>query len=75
MAIARTPRSCFYDLHIHSQNANDSKLPSSLEIAFLSDSGASSSVLNKPAYMMITQMFTVCIQDHYETSKTLTIAN
>ena len=75
MKTAITPTNWFYKLCIQSENKTDSNLHSWLEFAFLLDSGASISVLNLPACMMITQIFNVCNHDQHNTSKTLTIAD
>ena len=72
---ALTPTSWFCNLCFHSQNENDTSLPSILEIVFPLDSGAFVSVINKPNYKMITQLFDVCDHHQRDTSKRLTIAN
>ena len=73
--ISLTSMSWFYSLFVHSQKENDSKLQSGLEFAFLLDSGIFISVLRKPTYMMINQVFNLLYHDKHDTSKTLTIAN
>ena len=65
---AITPTSWFYNLEILSENETHANLPSTLQIVFLLYSGASTSVLKIPTYMMITQIFNVCNQHQHHTS-------
>ena len=75
MTNAVTPTSWLYNLQIHSQKEIDSNLTSRLEINFLLDRCAFTSLLIIPTYMMITQVFNDSIHDQHDTSETLTIAN
>ena len=81
MANAVTPTRWFYTPYVHTPSSITQRdNPSRLEIAFLSDSGASISVLNYPTYITLTKLFdirpnlTSDIGPH-NTSKTLTVAN
>ena len=81
MANAVTPTSWFYTLYVHTPSSITQRdNPSRLEIAFLSDSGASISVLNYPTHITLTKLLdirpnlTSDIGPH-NTSKTLTVAN
>ena len=65
MTNAINPTTLFCSQYILSQNKTDSILPSSLEVAFLSDSGASISVHSVPTYLMITQMISACRLDQH----------
>ena len=80
-ANAVTPTSWFYTLYVHTPSSITQRdNPSSLDIAFLLDSGASISVLNYPTYITLTKLLdirpnhTSDIGPH-NTSKTLTVAN
>ena len=68
-----TPKTWFYIMSIHSQNETDQYIFSCLEILSLLASVASVSVPNIPTYLTITQMFNVCHQCKFDTSKTLSI--
>ena len=57
MANAVTPTSWFYTLYVYTPSSIiQENNPSRLEIAFLSDSGASNSVLNYPTYITLTKL-------------------
>ena len=81
MANAVTPTSLFYTLYVHTPSIKiQRENPSRLEIAFLLESGASTSVLNYRTYITLTKLLdirpnhTSDIGPHH-TSKTLTVAN
>ena len=81
MANAVTPTSWFYTLYVHTPSSITQRdNPSRLEIAFLLDSGASTSVLNYPTYITLTKLLDIrpthtSDTGPYNTSKTLTVAN
>ena len=75
MTNATNPTNQCYILYIGSQNETDSTSPSRLEIVFLPDNAASVSVINIPAYTMITQVFNVCTQAVNSKLKTLGFTN
>ena len=75
MTNAISQASWFSIMFLLSQNETNSKYSSRLEPAFLSESGASVSVLNIPTYILINRLFKVRNYDQHDTSKTLTIAN
>ena len=81
MANAVTPTSWFYTLYVHTpSNIVQRDNPSSLEIAFLLDSGASISVLNYPTYINLTKLLDIRSNHTSDVgptrnSKTLTVAN
>ena len=81
MANAVTPTSWFYTLYVHTPSSITKRdNPSSLEIAFLLDSGASISVLNYPTYITLTKLLDIR-PNHTsdvgptQNSKKLTVAN
>ena len=81
MANAVTPTSWFYTLYVHTPSSIVQRdNPSRLEISFLLDSGASTSVLNYPTHITLTKLLdirpnhTSDLQPQH-TSKTLTVAN
>ena len=81
MANAVTPTSSFYTLYVHTPSSMVQKdNPTRLEIAFLSDSGVSVSVLNYPTYITLTKLLDIRpnhfsdLQPHHS-SKILTVAN
>ena len=60
MANALTPTSWFYSLYTHfSPNQTQRDYPSTLEISFLLDCGASISVLNYPTYVTIAKLLNI----------------
>ena len=60
MANAVTPTSWFYTLYVHTPSSIVQRdNPFRLEIAFLSDSGASISVLNYPTYNTLTEFLDI----------------
>ena len=79
MANDVTPTSWFYTLYVHTPSSIVQKdNPFSLEIAFLSDSGASISVLNYPTYITLTKLLDIRSNHTSDigpphTSKTLTV--
>ena len=75
MTNATNPTGWFYNLYTHFWNETDSNLHSRMAIDFLFANGASIAVLNIPIYMIISQMFNVCIHDQHDPSRTLTNAN
>ena len=81
MANAVTPTSWFYTLYVHTpSNIVQRDNPSRLEIGFLLDSGASTSVLNYPTNITLTKLFDIRPNHPSDlktqnTSKTLTVAN
>ena len=76
MANALTTTSWFYSLYLHTpERCNDSDHPSGLEISFLLDSGAFTSVLNYPTYLTIVKLLNItCYTKTNHTSKALTVA-
>ena len=81
MANAVTPTSWFYSLYVHTPSSIiQGDNPSRLEIAFLLDSAASTSVLNYPTYITLTKLLDIR-PNHTsdigpnQTSKPLTVAN
>ena len=72
-----TPYSWFYPLYIHASETNDNILPSKLEILFLSDTGASISVLNLPTFHVISKQLNINVPTNLQNkrAKTLTVAN
>ena len=81
MANAVTPTSWFYTLYVHTPSSITQRdNPSRHEIAFLSDSGASISVLNYPTYITLTILVDIRLNHNsdigpHDTSKNLTVAN
>ena len=75
MKNARTQTNWFRILNSNSQNETDLYLPSRLEIVFLLGSRAPISVLDIPADMTITQLFSVCDHDQHDTSIMMTIGH
>ena len=76
MANALTPTSWLHSLYTHkSANQNHRDYPSRLEISFLLDSGASTSVLNHPTYITIAKLPNITQNPPHNSSKTLTVAN
>ena len=81
MANAVTPTSWFYALYVHTPSSITQRdHPSRLEIAFLLDSGASTSVLNYPTYINLTKLLDIrpnhtSDKGPTQNSKTLTVAN
>ena len=67
----------FYPLYIHAFERKDNILPSKLKIAFLSDTGASISVLNLPTFHVIAKQLNLNVPKDIENkrAKSLTVAN
>ena len=75
IANALTP-SWFYSLNTHaSPNQNQRDYTPGLETSFLSDSGASFSVLNYPTYVIIAKLLNIKQNNPLNSSKTLTVVN
>ena len=76
MANAVTPTSWSYSLYIYTpSNQIQRDNPTRLEIPFLLDSGATTSVLNYPTYFNIAKVLDIKQNNILIPSKTLTVAN